>query len=378
MLNPFLITQYRGADYFCNREKETSLILSAIKNQRHLTLFSIRRLGKTVLIRHVFNKLEKNRKYLTIYIDLLNTQNERDFTNILAISALRGLEKEETRLIKKVSNFFGKFRPKISFDPLTGNPSIELDIKTEEELRWSIETIFSILNKEKKTIIIAIDEFQQINQYSSTSILANLRSCLQKSPNINIIFSGSQMNLLTGMFNHPKQPLYKISQMMPLGKIDAEDYLNFAMVKFGEAKKKVSPIVVRKVLTWTFRHTFYTQFVLNRLFESKEKPISINSFYQIKKDIFAEYEVIFYNYKNLLSKQQWKLLRAIGKSTFVSNPSSKKFITDHNLGAHSTVLQSIQKLLDTEMIYYEMDSETGIKKYYVYDVFLSRWLEEKF
>lgn len=36
--NPFLITGYQGPDYFCDREKETASLMSALKNGRNITL----------------------------------------------------------------------------------------------------------------------------------------------------------------------------------------------------------------------------------------------------------------------------------------------------------------------------------------------------
>ena len=47
--NPFLITGYQGPDYFCDREKETASLMSALKNGRNITLISPRRMGKTGL-----------------------------------------------------------------------------------------------------------------------------------------------------------------------------------------------------------------------------------------------------------------------------------------------------------------------------------------
>ena len=42
--NPFLITGYQGPDYFCDREKETASLMSALKNGRNITLISPRRM----------------------------------------------------------------------------------------------------------------------------------------------------------------------------------------------------------------------------------------------------------------------------------------------------------------------------------------------
>ena len=48
--NPFLISGYISPDYFCDRENETETVTEAVRNIRHLTIFSPRRIGKTGLI----------------------------------------------------------------------------------------------------------------------------------------------------------------------------------------------------------------------------------------------------------------------------------------------------------------------------------------
>ena len=59
MNNPFLIVGYQGPEYFCDREKETEVILSALHNGRNITLVSPRRMGKTGLIKNVFYTLTR-------------------------------------------------------------------------------------------------------------------------------------------------------------------------------------------------------------------------------------------------------------------------------------------------------------------------------
>ena len=58
MKNPFIINGYQGSEYFCDREDETKKIVTNLKNGVNTTLLSIRRIGKTGLIHHVFNKIQ--------------------------------------------------------------------------------------------------------------------------------------------------------------------------------------------------------------------------------------------------------------------------------------------------------------------------------
>ena len=57
--NPFVIYGYKGSEYFCDREEETEKMISALHNERNVTLVSPRRMGKTGLVKHVFAKMEK-------------------------------------------------------------------------------------------------------------------------------------------------------------------------------------------------------------------------------------------------------------------------------------------------------------------------------
>ncbi len=87
--NPFLITGYQGPDYFCDREKETASLMSALKNGRNITLISPRRMGKTGLIKNVFYYIQKeNKSAACFYLDIFSTQNLQEFVSLLGRSVL--------------------------------------------------------------------------------------------------------------------------------------------------------------------------------------------------------------------------------------------------------------------------------------------------
>ena len=85
---------------------------------------------------------------------------------------------------------------------------------------------------------------------------------------------------------------------------------------------------------------------------------------------------MFYKYRDLLTLPQWLLLKAIANEGQIFKPTSKDFITLHNLGSPATVLRSLKALQNKEMIYSDHNNN-GEKYYSVYDVLFHRWIDKK-
>jgi AAA+ ATPase superfamily predicted ATPase len=163
--NPFLLAGYYSPEYFCDREAETAKILSALENDRNISLMSPRRYGKTGLIHHVFHRLSQNDKNtVCIYLDIYSTQNLNDFVKLFAESVLGKMDDSVEKAMRKFASFFKSFRPTLSYDALSGKP--ELSVKIEpESLEKSLQELFSYLKQSDRRCYIAIDEFQQVAEY---------------------------------------------------------------------------------------------------------------------------------------------------------------------------------------------------------------------
>ena len=88
--NPFLVYGYNSPEYFCDREKETDKMISALLNERNLTLISPRRMGKTGLIKNVFYQMkrENNPNAAYFYMDIYSTRDLKAFIQLLAQNVL--------------------------------------------------------------------------------------------------------------------------------------------------------------------------------------------------------------------------------------------------------------------------------------------------
>lgn len=370
-MNPFILKDYAGPEYFCDRERETERIVNAIKNQRNLTLSSIRKMGKTGLIHHTFHQLSEDEIFDTVYFDIFYTESLSDFINKLGSGLLTEKESFSEKVKRIIKSFIQSIRPTISFDGLTGAPTFSFNMENEHAAIRTMEDIFGFLQERslENPMVIAIDEFQQIANYPENNVEALLRTNIQKLQNVSFIFSGSDKQLLTSMFTDAKRPFYQSTEFMHLEEIAENEYAKFIKEKFVANSVAFAEDAIIEVLELTRRHTYYVQFLCNKLFGSGIKNIDTEVVRLMYADILKEIEVYYSEYRDLLTRPQWSLLIALAKENGISQVTSSAFLKKHDLSNTATIKRGIQSLLDKKMIY-KKDT-----KYYIYDVFFAKWLE---
>lgn len=367
--NPFLVTGYAGPEFFCNRESETDKLLNAIKNWRNLTITSIRRMGKTDLIKHVFYKLRNNKNYITIYVDLQPTTTIGDFVRKIGQALFRSLGSFHSRWFKRLIQHLSGLRPKITFDTLTGQPIVQLDV-LNEEAPLSLEKIFEFVTNYEKRVILALDEFQQIIHYPEKNTQAIMRSHIQSTNNLNCIFSGSHRNIIASMFEDYSQPFYQSTDMIYMEKIDPGEYKKFISEKFRIGGLILSRGILDLILDKTRNHTYYVQYFCNQLYSSGFASINNEVTESVWNNIIKEREGIYYNYRNLFTVLQFNLLRSIAMEGSVKQPLSQEFLHKYDLPAPSSVKSALDNLMEREFIHFDKS------QYFVTDVFLSDWLRK--
>jgi uncharacterized protein len=369
IINLFITGGYVSPEFFCDRNDETKKILNGISSKRNMTLISLRRIGKTGLLNHVRHLLESSKKqYSVIYVDLLPTMNGNDMLNCIS-SALVQLRKGEKNFFEKILGLLAAMRPRLTYDTLTGQPSIELKVESPLEIRSGLDNLIKYISEIKQEIIFIFDEFQQISNYPEENIEHLLRTIIQSYPAIPFIFSGSSKHMLERMFLSAGRPFYQSSELMYLDKIREEEYRKFIIEQFSKGNKKIEEEALSRILKWTRLHTYYVQYICSLLFEREEKTIDNNLINQVFYKVLNDSEPLFISYRNLIPAHQFRLLQAFAAEDGVTQPTSGKFIIKHNLISASSVSTSLKALGEKEMIVSEGN------RWVVYDVFFSRWLE---
>lgn len=370
--NPFITTGYRSSEYFCDRKEETNALISNLLNGQSTSLLAIRRIGKTGLIHHVLSKLPKG--FTGIYLDILPTESLSDLLNALATAVFTSIP-EKGGAGKKIISFIRSLRPLVTFDPLTGTPALSFEVRPGETEKH-IQAVISKLEEYPGGIVIAIDEFQQILNYPEKNTDALLRGIIQSLSNIRFIFSGSQQHLMTQLFADPSRPFYRSTDIKKIGKIKADEYASFIQHHFQNGGISTEIDTVYSLLEWADLHTYYVQLLCNKIYAAAQVKVDDDVWKEQAARLLQEQEIIFFKYRDLLTKHQWNLLKSIAQEGRVYTPTSKDFMMKHRLGSPATVLRSLESLMKKEMIYSDFD-DGGRSFYSVYDVLFRRWMESR-
>lgn len=366
--NPFSITSYMGKEYFCDRETETQQLREALFNGRNVTLISPRKMGKTGLIKHVFQQIKPQEAYC-FYIDIYNTTSLREFTKTFAETVLtKRITPFSERVWKDVSRFFSALRPVFSVDPLTGMPQCTVDIKPNSE-ELTLQQIFAYLEQADKPCYVAFDEFQTITEYPEQKIEATLRSNIQHLNSVHFIFAGSKKHVMLQMFSSANRPFFQSTELMSISTIPEDRYYSFASAHLQAHKQHIDASTFQELYSMVSGHTWYVQVLLNRLYQTGIKDITYNDVLSVVNQWLQEQTPVYQTYGRLLTDRQLAVMRAVAKEGVIKEPGSNAFLQKYSLGAYSTVRSALISLADKELLYVQDDGS-----YSVYDCFWGIWL----
>lgn len=373
--NPFSVNAYISPELFCDREKETATITSALRNGRHVMLYSPRRYGKTGLIHHVFNHLAKVRGARTVFADIYAARDVHEFNTILLNAVHEALNPTPKQFLKNAMTWFSALRPIVSMDELTGQPSISLERSSHRQEATTTREIFRILNEQERTIFLALDEFQQISNFKDIRMDALLRTELQNSSKVRCIFSGSQRHILLDLFNNASNPFYGSADQLELKRIDRDIYADFAIRIMKRHRRPLKKEEALFCYDLCQGHTYYVQVLFNRLF-GDARPLERATIVDVMLSIVREQDAVMATFRSALTKNQWDLFAAISKEGEVDTPTGGAFINKYQLKSSAALTHALQALIDRELVYISDHlPDSGKPIYAPYNPFFGAWFK---
>ena len=373
--NPFIITaDYYGPEYFCDRKAETEALESNIANGRNTVLISSRRMGKSGLIAHVFNRAFVKSNFKTFSIDLYPTSSLAELILLLAKEITGPLKSKGQSLWESFLGIVKSLRPGFKVDPVTGQFVFDLSLGEIVKPVDSLKEIFQYLEGSEVPCLVSMDEFQQIAEYPDNNVLELLRTYVQKCKHTWFIFAGSDRRMMEKLFNNPSEPFYMSCSPLYLDAIQYENYLAFARHHFEAAGKSLQEESFKQVYELFDGHTWYVQRLMNEMF-AWTKPGEVADA-QMASDaltfVIKTYARTFQEQMSSYPEAQKQLLIAIAKDGQAQQITSVAFCKKHSMKSPSTVQSALRVLHDKGIVRKDGNS------YSVTNRLLGIWLAKEY
>jgi uncharacterized protein len=348
-MNPFKFGQVVEGTSFCHRDDLQKTLKSYIVSAQNTVLQGDRRMGKTSL---VFETVRSLRKYRLLSIDLMGIKSADDLCKRIA-RALISLE-QQSGMLEKALSAFARLRPKITFDPVSGQPGVSFDsaVKLTPD---SIKGLFDLIKQAaaRKPTVVFMDEFQDIlNLADSEETLALLRAEIQHHQDIPYIFAGSMRNQMMEIFTLPDSPFFKSALPLEIGPIHPQEFIPFLIEKFATGERVLSPDLCGQLLILADHTSGDTQQLCSALWETTHHGATLGEehLHPALLRIFAQetkgYEAMLIQ----ITAQQQNCLRALA-ALGGKNPYSETFLRETGIQHASSVKKAITRLCQLQIIY---------------------------
>lgn len=345
--NPFVIGKYVDKDFFCDREKESEMLVHHIVNGRHVAIMSERRLGKTGLIEHVFaNSLPDG--YEPFLIDIYTCKNLREMVYLLASEVFKKIARKQS-MLERLMRMVRSLKTTISYEVVTGFPEISFGLGEIQQPEVTLDEILGYLESSDAVCIVAIDEFQKIASFEEENVEALLRTKIQHLKKTQFIFAGSERHLLEGIFSNPARPFYNSVVFMQLLPIEVGVYVKFCQQLFLKYEKSVSPALVERLYECFQGVTWYLQLSMNEAFTMAERGgcVDEEAYDQILNHLVDSKRFTFEDrYASLTEKQKTVLMAIASEFPNQVTLTSQNFITRYNLKTSSSVQTAVKGLVE--------------------------------
>lgn len=351
-INPFVVSGYIPDEYFCDREKEALKLQDFLCNQQNVVLSAARRMGKTSLIDHVFNRPIIADNYITISIDILDTSNLSEFVYVLGNAVFEKIAKRSEKLQKLFPMILKSLQASFGYDPVQGTPTFDIKLGELTQPEYTLKEIFEFIDNTDKRCLIVIDEFQQIVYYPEKNIEATLRKHIQKVKNANFVFAGSHRRIMNELFGSEKRPFYNSARSIELEAIDLAVYTDFVKKHFAADGKAISDDAIKRVYDTFHGVTLYNQQIMNDAYTRtpQGETCDVESVEILIEGYVLECSSKLKELLQFVTEQQKGVLYAILADEPVKAITSSAFTSKHHLKSPSSTQSAVKALLKSDMI----------------------------
>lgn len=231
--NPFVYGEVVPASAFVGREPELDRLVRDLASGQKVFLVSPRRYGKSSLIRRATERLSSD-GVLTVELTVSSYSSYLAFLEGYTRAVVSHAGPVES-WAKRLREWLGGVRAEVrvtSGGP--GQPGLaDLAFPTirskREEARIAAD-VFALPQRvadlQKRPLVVALDEFQDVAQFNGGSVEQALRAAVQHQRGVGYVFAGSEPTLMERMVS-PRRPFYKAGPIMRLERLPGDMFAAF-------------------------------------------------------------------------------------------------------------------------------------------------------
>ncbi|OFZ80711.1 MAG: hypothetical protein A2583_06855 [Bdellovibrionales bacterium RIFOXYD1_FULL_53_11] len=347
------------AENICNLTEDRDRLLDIVSRGEKVVFSGRRNTGKTSLIKSVvIPRVKKSHPgMVVVFADFMGVANSEEIVGRMKKALELALtEKNPTKqFIQRLAAGLAYIRPVMGFDPVTGAPSVTLEMPAGRS-NENVDAIFKEIGKihKKHGALVVIDEFQDISFVGNAEAL--LRTGLQNLPaGLPIVLMGSKKHLLGRIFVPPDAPLAGWGRYVEISRISTQHYFEYIKERFKSNNLLIDYGGVEFLQKALQSIPESINIVCDKLLRSSGKGLHIkeqhirhaiknaveerNSLYQERLSFFTGKEVVF--------------LRALGFDEPVKQPSGNRFLSKIKMSTGS--LGPLMKRLENQAVIYKTD-----------------------
>lgn len=348
---PFVFGVKAEGENFTDRREETKNLLANFQYGVNTILISPRRMGKTSLVEKACSLVDSGR-IKTVRIDAFGTRCEIDFVNAFATAVIRATSTKWEEWMENARVFLSRFVPKISLgeDPLS-DFSISLEYNPRNNTTEEVLQLPELIASQKGyRIVVCIDEFQQIGEYSdSLTFQKKLRSVWQHQKNVSYCMYGSKKHMMEKIFLDKSYPFYRFGDVMYLKKISETDWTNYICERFELTGKKVSVELAQEICRLTECYSSYVQQLAWFLWLRCDVEATRDDLTDAVTRLLDSQEALFIQQTESLSEYQMNFLHAIADGIHTGF-TQKSVLSAYRLGTSANITRLKNTLKEKDLI----------------------------
>ena len=379
MQNPFVYGEVVPGESFVDRETELDRLIGDLAAGQKVFLISPRRYGKSSLIRQALNALSR-RGVLTLEITVSSYSSYLSFLEGYA-RALAAVETRWERARGWLTRVIQSTRPEVRYDADAAGPgrfSVAFPlVRNERDVNRLANEVFTLPGRlaaeQKRSMVVALDEFQAIDGFNGGSVEHGLRAAAQQQRQVGYVFAGSEPSLMEKMIG-PRRPFYKAGPVMRLQKIPADVFAAFIESKFGRSGIRAEAGLGAAIVDLAGNLPYDVQRLAHETWDDVRaaggRRATLDALHTTLARLLAEQETIFEAVWQRLTLAQRAVFRAVvlenGHGLLSADVRAR-----YRLGGPSSIQTSLSALLKQDLVLKESNH------YVVVDSLLREWIARR-